>query len=134
MDAPTAGVGHGLYFSVETAQLLRTVMERLADAGGVNAEHGFFVSDDIKLDKQLRAEAIRALDMAEQAGGAESDSLDSFVQSSLGVPQKAESIRSLLELVESDLSLLYRSATNRTMTVLAILGLILAAFQAIRGF
>ncbi|MBR5642216.1 MAG: class I SAM-dependent methyltransferase [Firmicutes bacterium] len=134
MDAPTAGVNHGLYFAVETGQVIRASADRLMDMSPLPAaSHGFFVSDDLKRDQRIRSQMIQTLGDLDQAVRTEQGSLDAFVMRSLDIPQKAEEIRNALSLVESDLSLLYRSATNRTVTVLAVLGLIIAILQAVHG-
>ena len=52
----------------------------------------------------------------------------------LDASQKIESIRSFLELVESDLDLLYSTTTNRMVTILTILGLLFALIQTINSF
>ena len=134
MDAPTAGIDHGLYFALETGQLFRTVTDRfLSRDMNVNASHGFFVSDDIKQNRQIREELIRTLEQAARMTSAEPESLNGFVQRTLGVPQILGSIRSKLDLVESDLDLLYSSATNRMVTLLTVLGLLFAVLQIVNS-
>ena len=135
MDAPTAGVNHGLFFSAEMGQLIRTVTERLMGGSPkVTASHGFFVTDDIKRNKHTRAEMIRALNRLDQVNITELGALDDLVLRNLDISKKIESIRSMLELVESDLDLLYSTTTNRMVTLLTIFGLILALIQAINSF
>ena len=135
MDAPTAGIEHGLYYSVEAGQMIRTLSERLIDGEPcVNASHGFLVSDDIKRNRQIRGELIRTLERIRQAGDAETGSLDEFILRGAEVRQKTESVRGMLEQVESDLGLLYKSATNRMVTLLTILGLLFALIQTINSF
>lgn len=135
MDAPTAGVNHGLFFSAETGQLIRTGTQRLMGASSqVHAAHGFFVTDDIKRNKHIRAEMIRTLNKLDQMNITELGSLDDLVMESLDVSKKVENIRSLLELVESDLDLLYSTTTNRMVTLLTILGLLFALIQTINSF
>ncbi len=135
MDAPTAGVNHGLYFSAEMGQIIRTGTERLmGSTSQVHGSHGFFVTDDIKRNKHIRAEMIRTLNELDQVSITEIGALDDLVFRNLKITQKVESIRSLLELVESDLDLLYSTTTNRMVTILTILGLLFAMIQTINSF
>ena len=135
MDAPTAGVNHGLFFSVEMGQIIRTSTERLmSGTPKVAASHGFFVTDDIKRNKHIRAEMIRTLNKLDQVNITELGALDDLVLKNLDASQKIESIRSFLELVESDLDLLYSTTTNRMVTILTILGLLFALIQTINSF
>ena len=135
MDAPTAGVNHGLFFSVEMGQIIRTSTERLmSGTPKVAASHGFFVTDDIKRNKHIRAEMIRTLNKLDQVNITELGALDDLVLKNLDASQKIESIRNFLELVESDLDLLYSTTTNRMVTILTILGLLFALIQTINSF
>ncbi|MBO5516697.1 MAG: class I SAM-dependent methyltransferase [Firmicutes bacterium] len=135
MDAPTAGVNHGLFFSVEMGQIIRTSTERLMSGNPkVAASHGFFVTDDIKRNKRIRAEMIRTLNKLDRVNITELGALDDLVLKNLDASQKIESIRNFLELVESDLDLLYSTTTNRMVTILTILGLLFALIQTINSF
>ena len=134
MDAPTAGVNHGLFFSVESAQLIHTITRRLMGSSSQPAAtHGFFVTDDIKRNKQIRADMIRTLNKLDQVNITELGALDNLVVRNLGIQEKVESIRKLLELVESDLKLLYDTTTSRMVTLLTILGLLFALIQTINS-
>ena len=44
-----------------------------------------------------------------------------------------EKIKYLLELLESELDLLYQTSTNRLINLLTIAGLVLAAIQVLQG-
>ena len=135
MDAPTAGVNHGLFFSAEMGQLIHAITQRLmGDSARPSTSHGFFVSDDIKRNKHIRRDMIRALNKLDQVNITEIGALDDLVLRNLDIKQKVESIRSLLELVESDLDLLYNTTTNRMVTLLTILGLLFALIQTINSF
>ena len=77
---------------------------------------------------------IRTLNKLDQMNITELGALDDLVMESLDVSKKVENIRSLLELVESDLDLLYSTTTNRMVTLLTILGLLFALIQTINSF
>jgi len=134
MDASTAGVNHGLFFSVETAMLIKTTADRLLDnRPDLTVSHGMILRDEIKRNKRYRAEMIRVLNKVEMVNISELGELDAMIVQSLSAEKRIESIRALLELLESDLDLLYQTNTNRMVNMLTVLGLILAAVQVILG-
>ena len=106
LDAATAGVDHGLYFSVEKTQVMQTIAQRLAGASPS--------PDELK-------QVIREL---EQAGKAEPGTPDEFVFRNADVSCAAENMRGRLELANSELALKYRKSTNRMVIVLTVLALL----------
>ncbi|MBR0209295.1 MAG: class I SAM-dependent methyltransferase [Firmicutes bacterium] len=117
MDAPTAGVDHGLYFSAEKGLLTRTAAQRLAE--------------DVRLDQHTRAELNSMIDALEKTAEAQPGSMDGLVLCELGVPGSLESVRGMLEQAASDLDLRYSRSTNRMVTVLTILGILYALFRVV---
>ena len=115
MDAPTAGVDHGLYFSAEKGLLTRTAAQRLAE--------------DVRMDKHTRAELNGMIAALEKTAEAQSGTMDGLVLRELGVPGSLESVRGMLEQAASDLDLRYSRSTNRMVTVLTILGILYALFR-----
>ena len=125
MDAPTAGIDHGLFFSVEKGQLIRTVSQRLMNAAG---------TDGIRSGRQMQEDVSRTLAGIERLTGGGPGGLESLVLDDLDVSGDAANIRSLLERVKTDLDLSYSKATNRMVTVLTILGLLAALVLFLKGF
>ena len=115
MDAPTAGVDHGLYFSAEKGLLIRTAVQRLAE--------------DVRLNQHTRAELNGMIDALEKTAEAQPGTMDGLVLRELGVPGSLESVRCMLEQAASDLDLRYSRSTNRMVTVLTILGILYALFR-----
>ncbi len=111
MDAPAAGLCHGLFFPVEKGQLLRTVAQRAADGSPQREE---------------MADAVRKL---EQGSREERGALDSLVMRELGISGLAENMRSSIIQADSEQALRYRKMTNRMVTALAILGAISLLIQ-----
>jgi len=132
MNAPTAGVNHGLFFSVETGMLIKTAADRLLNGmPDISQPHGAMVRDEIKRNKRYRGELIATLSRVEMVSISELGELDNLVVENLSVSKRIESIRYLLELVESDLDLLYNTNTNRMVNMLTGLGVLLALTQVI---
>lgn len=134
MDAATAGVNHGLFFSVETGLIVKTATDRmLEDRPSLDKSQGLILSDEIKKSKKRRLAMIKMLNTVETVSISELGELDTLVLRQLNTSERVENIRSLLELLESDLDLLYSTDTNRMVTLLTILGLVLAMVQVILG-
>lgn len=76
---------------------------------------------------------IRMLNRVETVSISELGELDTLVLRQLNTSERVESIRNLLELLESDLDLLYSTNTNRMVTFLTLLGLLFALIQIILG-
>ena len=89
LDAPTAGVDHGLFFSVETGLLVQTVVDRLKESSG-----RLFSKDSSRHKKQVRMEVMRTLNGLDRVTDPEPASLDSLVLRSLAIPRKIGRIRS----------------------------------------
>lgn len=132
MDADTAGVNHGVYFSVETGMIIKTTTDRLLNSRpDLTKKNGLFIRDEIMRNKKFRADMIRTLNKVEMVNISELGELDTLVVQSLGATQRVESIRYLLELLESDLDLMYQTSTNRFVNLLTILGLLFALLQVV---
>ncbi|MCR4894003.1 MAG: class I SAM-dependent methyltransferase [Eubacteriales bacterium] len=134
MDASTAGVNHGLFFSIETGLIVKTATDRmLEDRPDLDKPQGLILSDEIKDNKKRRIAMIKMLNRVETVSISELGELDTLVLRQLNTSERVESIRNLLELLESDLDLLYSTTTNRMVTFLTILGLLFALIQVIVG-
>lgn len=134
MDCAIAGVNHGIMFSCEVGMVAKSVssavLKRQAELSG---KYGH-LKNDIGTTKQLRRELILTLNRLETVDMAELGDLDRLVMDGLDVNPLVEKIKYLLELLESELDLLYQSSTNRLVNLLTVLGLILAAVQVILPF
>ena len=117
MDAPTAGVDHGLFFSVEKGQLIRTAAQRLAE--------------DVRQNRRTQAELNSMAGDLETAAAVQPGTADELVQRELGVRGSLENVRGILKQAASDLDLQYSRSTNRMVTVLTVLGILYALFRVV---
>ncbi len=132
MDAETAGVNHGLFFSVEAGMLIRVVTERLLNTQPKRSEGSSKeLRSDIQKSKEYREEMIRIMKDLETVNISELGELDALVMRSLDSKKQMESLRNILELVESDLDLIYQTKTNKTVNILTVVGLILALLEVL---
>ncbi len=132
LDAETAGVNHGVFFSVETGMIIKTTTDRLLNSRpDLTKKTGVFIRDEIIRNKKYRADMIRTLNKVEMVNISELGELDTLIVQSLGATQRVESIRYLLELLESDLDLMYQTSTNRFVNLLTVLGLLFALLQVV---
>ena len=88
---------------------------------------------EIDKTKRYRIELIQTINKVSKANLSELGELDDLVVSSLRIAKRIEDIQYLLELVESELDLLYNTNTNRMVNLLTVLGLVLAVAQVLLG-
>ena len=94
MDAPTAGIDHGLFFSAEKGQLIHTILQRLSDeALRMSASRGIFSKGG---SKQLGAETVRMLNEIDRTNITELGALDKLILNDLGIDRKTQNLRCLL--------------------------------------
>ncbi len=136
MDAATAGLNHGVFLSVETGMVIRCTTDRLLMRKPDLTKHptGLFLRKEIHKNKSFRREMIEILNKVETVNITEIGELDNLVFRSLGTNQKVQSIRSLLELLESDLDLAYQTRTNRMVNLLTFISLGIGVVQVILGW
>ena len=134
-DASTAGVNHGILFSVEVGMVAKTITSSVLDRQAAsNQLPRRNVGAEIKKGKELRRDLILTLNRLEDIGMAEMSELDRLIVDDLDVEPLVEKIKYLLELLESELDLLYQTSTNRLVNILTVAGLLLSAFQIILAF
>lgn len=134
-DASTAGVNHGILFSVEVGMVAKTITSSVLDRQAAsNQLPRRNVGAEIKKGKELRRDLILTLNRLEDIGMAEMSELDRLIVDDLDVEPLVEKIKYLLELLESELDLLYQTSTNRLVNILTVVGLLLSAFQIILAF
>lgn len=135
MDAPTACVNHGLYFAAETGMVAKTICANVLNRHS-NLSHASHrkVNQSIQTTKELRRDLIITLNRLESIGMAELGELERLIMAGLEIDPMVEKIKYLLELLESELDLLYQTSTNMLVNVLTVVGLLLSAVQVIMGF
>ncbi len=134
-DSATAGVNHGLMFSVEVGMVAKTITSSVLDRQALSSKsHSKNISAEIRKGKELRRDLILTLNRLEDIGMAEMGELDSLIIDDLDVEPLVEKIKYLLELLESDLDLLYQTSTNKLVNILTVAGLLLSLIEIAIAF
>ena len=81
--------------------------------------------DDIRQMKNYRRELISTLNRVEQIDMTELGELEKVILSSQQITPIIDKIKYLLELLESELHLMYQTRTNSIVNLLTVLGLLL---------
>lgn len=135
MDSPIAGVNHGILFSMELVMVIKTICNRILrrQASYYIGGQGSQLRGEIRKLKAYRGELITTLNKVENLQISEIGELEKVMLASQQIEPIIEKIKYLLELLESELDLLYQTSTNRLINFLTVAGLILAAIQVLQG-
>ncbi len=126
LDAESACVNHGVLFSIEVGMVAKSISASVLERQVSRANtHKWMVGREIKRAKELRKDLILTLNRLENVGINEMDELDHLIVEGLDVDPLVEKIKYLLELLESELDLLYQTSTNALVNILTIIGLLL---------
>ncbi len=134
MNSNVAGVNHGIIFSQETVFVIKTIANRV-----LNRQSGYAVvttnrlGNEIRKTKKFRSELITILNRVENMGITEMGELEQMLLRSYKITPLIDSIKYLLELLESELDLLYQQSTNRLVNILTIAGLLLSVIDVLSG-
>jgi hypothetical protein len=126
MNAAIAGVNHGIIFSVELVMAIKTIAHRILEfqASFQKSRTGNF-KNDIRRTKDYRRELISTLNRVENIDMTELGELEKVILTSQQITPIIDKIKYLLELLESELDLMYQTRTNTIANIIAVLGLIL---------
>lgn len=134
MNSDVAGINHGIIFSQETVFVIKTIANRV-----LNRQYGYArtassrLGKEIRNTKKFRSELITILNRVENLGITEIGELEQMLLRSYKITPLIDSIKYLLELMESELDLLYQQSTNRLVNILTVAGLILTAIDVFAG-
>lgn len=133
-DCPLT-VNHGILFSVEFAMMLRALINEVL-AFQTEYKNKKFVSyyKRIGETRELRRKIIKVLEKVEETQIAEIGELSAILLSSQHVVPIVEQVKYLLELLEGDMTLIYSEHNNNLVTILTVLGLLLAIWQVLLAF
>ncbi len=127
MKSKFAGVNHGILFSIETVMAIKTVTTYILD------KQTFFkayqienFNTAIQRTKAYRKDLMLTLNKLEQIDISEMGELENLVLRSQHIDPIIEKIKYLLELLESDLTLMYSQQTNKMVNFLTIFGILLS--------
>ena len=128
LNSPVAGIDHGILFAQEMVMVIKTISNRiLTRQTSFNRSSGKHtnVGLEIRRTRAFRSELITALNRVENLGISEVGELEQMLLRSHRITPLIEDIKYLLELLESELDLLYQESTNRLVNLLTVAGLIL---------
>lgn len=132
MKSTFAGINHGILFSIETVIAMKTVTKNI-----LNKQTYFRTKKvenfnaAIKRTKSYRQDLMLTLNKLQEMDISELGELESLVLKSQQIDPVIEKIKYLLELLESDLSLMYSQQTNKLVNLLTIFGLLFTIIQTI---
>lgn len=126
LDPAIAGVNHGIIYAVELVMAIKTIAHRILQiqSSFQKSWTGNF-RDDIRQMKNYRRELISTLNRVEHIDMTELGELEKVILSSQQITPIIEKIKYLLELLESELDLMYQTRTNSIVNLLTVLGLLL---------
>lgn len=133
LNPAIAGVNHGIIFSVELVMAIKTISSRILQIqeGFQKGRSGNF-RHDINQTKDYRRELITTLNRVEHIDMTELGELEQIILNSQQITPIIDKIKYLLELLESELNLMYQTRTNTIVNILTIIGLVIAFLQLIR--
>ena len=125
LDPVVAGVNHGIIYAVELVMAIKTIAHRILEfqASFQNRTGNF--REDIRRTKDYRRELIDTLNRVEHIDMTELGELEKVILSSQQITPVIDKIKYLLELLESELDLMYQTRTNTIVNLLTVMGLLL---------
>ena len=128
MRATVAGVNHGIFFAWETSMVVKAIADRTMshhEEYQRSCGTGGF-SQSIHMTKSYRRELISTLNRVESIEMTELGELEMIILESQRITPIIDKVKYLLELLESELDLLYQNRTNTMVTILTIAGLLIS--------
>lgn len=126
LNPAVAGVNHGIIYAVELVMAIKTIAHRILEfqASFQKSRTGNFRTD-IRRTKDYRRELISTLNRVENIDMTELGELEKVILTSQQITPIIDKIKYLLELLESELDLMYQTRTNTIVNILTVLGLLL---------
>lgn len=130
-DCPLT-VNHGILFSVEFVMMLKALINSILEYQSDYTKRSFVsYYQRIRTTREFRCKIIMVLEKVEKTEISEIGQLSSMLLESQHIAPIVDQVKYLLELLEGDLSLIYSEHNNLLVTVLTVLGLLLAVWQII---
>ncbi|MBR2327779.1 MAG: hypothetical protein IKA51_04075 [Clostridia bacterium] len=127
-------VNHGILFSVEFVMMLKGLINEVLLFQTEFSKKKFTYYKRIKMTRDFRRKIILVLEKVERTEIAEIGELSSILLESQHISPIVDQVKYLLELLEGDLSLIYSEHNNTLVTILTVLGLLLALWQILLAF
>lgn len=135
IESSVAGVNHGVIFSLELVMVIKTISNRIlsrqSEFYNLNGGKAANFSSEIRKTRAYRSELITTLKKVENLSISEIGELEHVLLAGQQIEPLIEKIKYLLELLESELDLLYQSSTNHFINVLTVAGLVLSVIGVI---
>lgn len=119
-------VNHGIMHSCEFVLVVKSIVDRVYFYHSSLRKNRKFAKS-ISTAKNYRSEILAALNKIENVQISEIGELDEVILKSQNISPVIEKVKSLLDLLESELDLAYSTRTNTMVTLLTVLGLLLTA-------
>jgi len=131
-DCPLT-VNHGILFSVEFVMMLKSLISDVIAFQSTYSKRDKTMSyyRRIRETRDFRRKIIMVLERVEHTGISEIGNLSATLMESQHIAPIVDQVKYLLELLEADLDLTYSERNNVLMTILTVLGLLLAASQVV---
>lgn len=127
-----AGINHGVNYSIELATVIKCITNRiLHNQSKYNASSSLNFGNDIRKTRKARAEMITTLHRIENISISEVGEMERVLINGQQIEPLIDKCKYLLELIESELNILYQAKTNRFINILTICGLAIAIIQVI---
>ena len=135
LNPVVAGVNHGIIYAVELVMAIKTIAHRILEiqSSYQKSRTGNF-KEDIRRTKDYRRELISTLNRVEHIDMTELGELEKVILSSQQITPIIDKIKYLLELLESELDLMYQTRTNTIVNILTVLGLIITVGSLLISF
>lgn len=123
-------VNHGILFAVEFVMMLKSLIDNVIsyqssfDGKLLGSFYG-----RIRETRDFRKRIIMVLEKTENIEITEMGELNAILLESQHISPIVERVKYLLELIESDLDLMYSERNNTLVTILTVLGLVLALVE-----
>lgn len=132
LNSNFAGINHGIFFSIELVMVVKTLCNRILNKqSSFNLQENINVKRDIHRTKVFRGELLATLSRVEKLDIDEIGEMEKVLLQSHNINPIIDKIKYLLDLVESELDLLYQNSTNRLINILTVAGLILSGIGVV---
>jgi len=122
-DCPLS-VNHGIMHACEHVLVIKSIVDRVYHYH-TSLRSNTRVAGNIRMSKKYRSEILGALNKIERVQISEIGELEQNIMRSQNISPVVEKVKSLLELLESELDLAYSTHTNLMVNILTVAGLLL---------
>lgn len=128
MHSSVPGINHGIFFAIEMGMVVKVIADRTMHHHEQyqQTKSATGLRSRIQMTKNYRIELISTLNRVESVKMTELGELEMAVLESQRITPIIDKVKYLLELLESELDLLYQTSTNKLVNILTVAGLLLS--------